>query len=282
MKDIAIIKNLVGQRATEEDMKFIDCFLHPKLGLFIPISGSCGYASRENHSHPSYMVTILFDKSAKKRNHYRGEIISPGIKHNDYPNLNYYALCIEKEYFEQNYLLYEDSVPLFEREAFEICDEVLRYLNMFAFESSKSMANSDITMGAHVELVVHWIIRSILGESMDMRAVSADYSIARAQHFMEQHFGEKITVERLAGLSYVSASSLTHKFKKELGISPIEYLIDIRIQKSKKYLQRGQLPLTEVAVLCGFSSLYHFCRAFRQKVGMTPSQYAHQMRQQGL
>lgn len=273
MKDITIIRKLVGQGATEEQLKYIDCFLHPRFGLFIPINGACGYASMENHSHPSYMVTILFDKRANKRNHYQGEIISPGIKHNDFPDINYYALCIEKEYFEKNYLLYQEKVPVFERHSFEICDEVLRYLNMFAFEASKSMINSDITMNAHVELIVHWIIRSILGESMDMRAVSSDYSIARAQHYMEQHYGEKITVEQLAALSYVSASSLTHKFKKELGISPIEYLIDIRIQKSKIYLQRKQLPLTEVAVICGFSSLSYFSTSFQKRVGLTPSEY---------
>lgn len=273
MEEIAMIKKLVGQKATQEDMKFIDCFLHPKLGLFIPISGPCGYASQENHCHPSYMITILFDGLAKKRNHYRGEIISPGIKHNDYPNWNYYAICIEKEYFEQNYLLYEEHIPVFEPHSFEICDEVLRYLNMFAFEASKSMRNSEITMSAHVELIVHWIIRSLLGESMDMRAISSDYSIARAQHFMEQHYGEKITIERLSGLSYVSASSLAHKFKKELGISPIEYLIDIRIQKSKKYLQRGQLPLTDIAALCGFSSLSHFSACFQKRMGLSPTEY---------
>lgn len=52
---------------------------------------------------------------------------------------------------------------------------------MTAFEYNKSMMNSDITLEAQATVITHWIIRSILGETLDMRAVSSDYSVARAQ-----------------------------------------------------------------------------------------------------
>ena len=135
------------------------------------------------------------------------------------------------------------------------------------------MINSEITLGAHIELITHWIVRSILGESMDMRAISSDFAVARAQHYMEQHFGEKITVKMLAELGYVSESGLTHKFVRELGVSPIEYLIEIRIQNAKKLLQRKNISMTEIAVECGFSSLAHFSSSFQKRLDISPSEY---------
>ena len=68
---------------------------------------------------------------------------------------------------------------------------------------------------------------------MDMRAISSDYSLARAQYYIEQHYMDNITVEKLANLGYMSKTSFNRWFKKELGITPIEYLIDVRIKMAK-------------------------------------------------
>jgi len=95
---------------------------------------------------------------------------------------------------------------------------VLKALNTFAFEYSKSMPHADVTLDAQAEIITHWIIRSLLGETLDMRAVSSDYSVARAQHYMEQHYMEPITVSKLAALGYVSASAFQHKFKQATGV----------------------------------------------------------------
>ena len=84
--------------------------------------------------------------------------------------------------------MYAESVPTFNEQSFEICSDILKALNTFVFEYSKSMPNSDITLDAQAEIITHWIIRSIMGETFDMRAVSSDYSVARAQHYMEQHY----------------------------------------------------------------------------------------------
>lgn len=75
------------------------------------------------------------------------------------------------------------------------------------------MPHADVTLDAQAEIITHWIIRSLLGETLDMRAVSSDYSVARAQHYMEQHYMEPITISKLAALGYVSASAFQHKIQ---------------------------------------------------------------------
>ena len=77
------------------------------------------------------------------------------------------------------------------------------------------------------------------------------YSISLIpQQYMEQHYAENITVSRLAKLGYVSPSCFNRRFKKEVGITPIEYLISIRIKCAKILLRRKEIPMTDIAMRC--------------------------------
>ena len=257
-------------------MKEFDAFIQPNISLLIPISKVSQDIEIFDGTSDDYRIAIDFKLKAKKRNYYVSIISSPHTKLSEELSNDYYIVLIKKDFFEKVYAMYdeaEEEIPHYENTYVEICSDILKYLNMFAFESSKSMPNSEVTIGAHTTLIGHWIIRSILGESVDMRAISSDYSVARAQHYIEQHYSEKITVELLAGLTYISSSSLSHKFKSEMGVSPIDYLLEVRLQKAQNMMRRKNVSLTDVAESCGFSSLSHFSKYFTSKMGMTPTEY---------
>lgn len=273
MRNFENIKALVGDDVTQYELKFVDCYVCSNLGVFIPSAEPCGYASKPYHTHPSYMVVIYFETPAQRQTHYHAEITSPNVPHNDESGRHYYCLLINKGYFESRYRLYGGETPHFDRHSFEFCRDILKTLNTFVFEYSKSMLNSHITLAAQAEIITHWIIRSILGETLDMRAVSSDYSVARAQHYMEKHYMERITVSDLAALGYISPSSFNRRFKKEVGVTPIEYLIEIRIERAKTLLRRKDIPITEIALRCGFGSSTHFSSCFQSRVGVAPSEY---------
>ena len=248
MKNFNITKSLVGEYLEEDELKYVDCYVHNKLGLFIPSTEHCGYAMQKNHAHPSYMIIIVFFQEDLGFN--------PKI-----------------EIKNKQYLLYSNDLPEFTGHQFSVCCDILKALNTFAFESSKSMKNSDITLDAQATLITHWIIRSILGENIDMRSVSSNYSVGRVQQYIEQHFNEKITVKDLAQTAYMSESSLNRLFKKETSFTPIEYLIETRIAKSKTLLRRKDIRITEIAARCGFSSNAHFTLCFKNIVHMSPSEF---------
>ena len=273
MKDFNIIKKLVGQNVKVDQLGLVDCYVQENLGLFIPSIGSCGYASMSKHTHPSYMIVIYFEDVKSNKTHYSAEIYSPETPHNDGENLHYYCVLIDKIFFEKQFKLYSNCIPHFDSLKFEMCSDILKTLNTFAFEYSKSMINMEITLGAQATVITHWIIRSILGETINMRAVSSDYSVARAQQHIEQHFCEKISISKLAELGYISISNFNRRFKKETGQTPAQYIINTRIDKSKNMLRRKNLMLTEIALKCGFNSSAHFSSCFLNNVGVTPSEY---------
>jgi len=266
-----MINNLVGDVAGF-DISTYDCYVRDKFGVFIPIFENAEMSSL-THKHPSYEIIIHFDVDTDKPKHYWAEITSPDVIHNKNQSMHCYSIFIEKEYFEKRFLMYAGQVPVFKGKGFEFCSDILKALNTYVFEYSKSMMNSDVTLQAQTEIITHWLIRSIFGETLDMRAVSSDYSLARAQHYMEQHYMDNITVEKLANLGYMSKTSFNRHFKKEIGITPIEYLIEIRIKMAKLMLKRKENQITDIALRCGFNSGAHFSSCFQKHVGMTPSEY---------
>ncbi|MEK3944629.1 AraC family transcriptional regulator [Paenibacillus sp. FSL H3-0310] len=94
--------------------------------------------------------------------------------------------------------------------------------------------------------------------------------------FIQEHYTESITVKQLAELAGISIWQYTPIFQQLTGKKPLEYLTDLRINHSKRFLQESTEPLREIARLVGFSDEYYFSRRFRQKTGVTPGQYAHQ------
>lgn len=271
MDNSTLFNNLVGD-VDGFDISMFDCYMRDKFGIFIPIFDNFEKQSI-NHKHPAYEIIINFDMDSGKPKHYWAEITSPNIIHNKNQSMHSYTLFIEKEYFERRFLMYAECVPVFEGKKFEFCLDILKALNTFVFEYSKSMMNSDITLEAQTEIITHWLIRSVFGETLDMRAVSSDYSLARAQHYIEQHYMDNITVEKLANLGYMSKTSFNRHFKKEIGVTPIEYLIEVRIKMAKLMLKRKENQMTDIAMRCGFGSSAHFSSCFQKHVGLSPSEY---------
>jgi len=283
MRDFNIIRSLVGNNVTEDELKYVECYVNDKIGLFIPSMGQCGYAKRENHIHPSYMVTIFFLNDSidllpnieVKNKHYLAAVTSPDVPHSDaFPeNGCYYCIMIDSDYFEEQFKMYSSNMVVFNNCQFIICSDILKALNTFAFEYSKGMKNSDVTLSAQATIITHWIIRSILGENLDMRSISANYSVGRIQQYIEQHFGENITVGKLAEMVYLSESTMNRLFKKETGLTPFEYLIETRVGKSKIMLGRKNMHITDIAIRCGFNSNSHFTSCFKRVTGISPSEY---------
>lgn len=87
------------------------------------------------------------------------------------------------------------------------------------------------------------------------------------------HYGDLLNVEFLANYVHQSVSSFNRNFKRELGVTPMQYLEEVRIVKAKLMLRRMDISLTDIALHCGFGSGAYFATAFKKHVGITPSDY---------
>ena len=74
-----------------------------------------------------------------------------------------------------------------------------------------------------------------------------------------------------------SKDHIRRQFQQVTGMTPNEYLTDVRIQYAKRLLRQKdqlRLPISEIAWMCGFYDAAYFCRLFRKTVGTAPSEYA--------
>jgi AraC-like DNA-binding protein len=82
-----------------------------------------------------------------------------------------------------------------------------------------------------------------------------------------------LTNERLASECNISEVYFRRLFKEHFGISPKQYVIDVRLQRAKQLLAEGKLSLSLIAEASGFTNQYHLSRLFKERVGLTPSEY---------
>ena len=95
-----------------------------------------------------------------------------------------------------------------------------------------------------------------------------------AIHYMEDHFTENITVERLAEISSMSVSRFFPNFKKAVGVTPVEYLNHYRISQAIILLMNEEdLSIEEISERLGFESSTYFRRVFKKITGKTPRDY---------
>ena len=102
--------------------------------------------------------------------------------------------------------------------------------------------------------------------------------IRRAQQFISAHVREKLTVPLVARHVDVSPSYLTALFRKNLQISPGEYIRRIKLQESKQMIREDNMNFTEIAAALQYSTVHHFSRQFKDKFGITPTEYAKSVR----
>ncbi|MGU3376014.1 helix-turn-helix domain-containing protein [Chryseobacterium sp. M5A1_1a] len=90
--------------------------------------------------------------------------------------------------------------------------------------------------------------------------------------YIKRNLHQKLSIDSIAKLAYVSKSNFFKMFRDELGVSPNDFILQERINRAKELLA-GQNSIKETAFQTGFSDTNYFTRVFKQLVGVTPKSY---------
>lgn len=148
------------------------------------------------------------------------------------------------------------------------------------FDKIKSILVSDIEKNEKECLIngaLYNVLYELLKYSRPISDEEDEYRQARdlsaVYDYIEDNLSEKITVKRLAEISYLSADRFYHVFKESVGISPTEYVTIRRIEKACEYLESTQMTITEIAQECNFCTSSYFCEKFKRYMKITPKRY---------
>ena len=285
MQELKTIKSLVGESITEENLKFIDSFVSPKLSMFMPVGGSCGYAVTPDHSHPAYMFVLSYDHESEvviDGQRLRSSpntifALLPEIEHHEVQNYlppKYCAIFIERDFFEETLISYSDERLIFNGLVVAIKDARLELLiRDFMNESQNLHHSKEKVLESLAILLTHEIIRNMVKYSFHKSILSENLMINETIKFMNIHFEKEISIEELAKLSELSKSHFSKIFTQEMQVSPMVYLKNIRLENAKKMLRTNELNITKVAQQCGFNSTSYFTKIFKEQFHQTPKEF---------
>jgi AraC-like DNA-binding protein len=114
---------------------------------------------------------------------------------------------------------------------------------------------------------------------VEQKLGSEKQALQKARRYIEDHFAQGVSLSMLAQEVALSPYYLLRAFCAEVGMPPYAYLESIRVQHTQKLIEAGK-PLAEIAAEMGYSSQSHMTNRFKKVIGVTPGQYAQQIRYQ--
>ncbi|MFB9753565.1 helix-turn-helix domain-containing protein [Paenibacillus hodogayensis] len=91
--------------------------------------------------------------------------------------------------------------------------------------------------------------------------------------YMEEHLADKVYMESVCQKVNMSLYYFSSLFKKVFGLPPVQYLIQLRIDRAKRLLLDEERSISEIAELCGFCNINYFDKMFKEKSGFTPRDF---------
>lgn len=150
--------------------------------------------------------------------------------------------------------------------------------NPFISHNHTEMTSTCYEMQVQSELSIIWqLIYSHLPELPHTPVSKAKHLLqVRMQKmltFIYSNYAETITLSDIANAASISKSEASRCFHSYLHTSPVNYLLQYRIEKARKLLLDSSKSIQEIALTCGFCSASYFCKIFRKQTGMTAAQY---------
>ena len=145
-------------------------------------------------------------------------------------------------------------------------------------EFERSAGESDSYSAILLSLRLSELLCLLLRADEQLRNTASESSVytgryAKVLTYIDDHLSEDISLEMLAAIVHSEKSYFLKKFKHETGMTPMNYLRRIRIDKAKKLLLHSDMNITQISAAVGFQSIHHFSSVFKQTVGVSPSEF---------
>ena len=235
-----------------------------------------------NHFHEYYVIGFIENGSrylSCKNKEYTIEpgdllVFNPGDNHTceqiDDKTLDYRCINIQPEIMRKATIEItgRDCLPYFTTQVVFHSELVslLSELHLVIMQEGKDFRKEEIFFLLLKQLIEEYtdeMLSPNFEHNMETKAIC---------EFLEKNYRNNITLNDLCNLTGLSKYHLLRSFTKQKGISPYSYLETIRIDKAKKLLEQGILPI-DVALQTGFSDQSHFSNFFKKFIGLTPKQY---------
>ena len=155
-------------------------------------------------------------------------------------------------------------------------DQICHCFQMIASESAGRLSGWETQCENYLNLLVNLLIRGLPMEEDNILGQPIDSPVKTMQHaieYIEKNYSSNISLKQLASYLYISPFYLSRLFPKFSGYTFKAYLNHVRLSKAKEMLTKSNDSIYAIASRCGFNNVRTFNRAFKQYIGLSPSQY---------
>lgn len=206
-------------------------------------------------------------------------IINPNVEHTEksdwQDSLEYIALGIEGLSFS---LPEEKSSQMVVYTYQSERTDILFYLNKLLDEIQHSDDEYEVICQNIIEILIVKIRREEKFTIENTQPKNINKVAAFIKYYINQNYRDSISLDSLAKVGHINKYYLAHTFKKDIGISPIEYLNQVRIREAQILLETTNYNIAHIAEFIGFSSQSFFAQAFKRAKDQTPSRYRKEAR----
>lgn len=156
---------------------------------------------------------------------------------------------------------------------------IYAYLNIMLEEISKKEENYETVCQNLLEVIMICMLRNNNLSIVQSNNILLNRECTQIKNYLDANYAENITLDMLASLSHMNKYYMAHAFTKYIGISPITYLLQKRIQEGKSLLESTSYSISQISAMLGFSSQSYFSQAFKKSTGKTPVQYRNALKQ---
>ena len=151
-------------------------------------------------------------------------------------------------------------------------DDRIRLCHEKMFEANQLSGNRDLIMNSILYEYLFLLARKFPREQISPGEKQSIY-VEEALRYLESRYGQELSIKALADELGLDRSHLHRVFKAATGVSPQEYLLDLRIRKASELLKRTDLPVSVIALSVGYEDTLYFSRLFKKKKGHSPTRY---------
>lgn len=155
---------------------------------------------------------------------------------------------------------------------------IYAYLNIMLEEISKKDSSYETVCQNLLEVLLICMLRNEKFSIIQNANSMLSRECAQIKNYLDSNYSENITLDTLASITHMNKYYMAHAFTKHTGLSPINYLLQKRIQEGKHLLESTTYSIAEISTMLGFSSQSYFSQAFKKAAGTTPIQHRNAFR----
>lgn len=232
------------------------------------LSGSCSYAVGDIDYQVKKGDMLIFNPGV-----YHGKTVKTGEEilelHSGFGNI-----CIEG--LPKNHLISGDACPVFNLQEHE--QEFLKCCSDICSEQETNAPGSELMLKINIMRMLVFFMKATRVEprrsenslvSFDSNDRAAIVSTLIA--YLNENYMHPISLDTISKSIYLSPAYISKVFKEEMGESPINYLIKIRLSKARELLLEGKYSIKAVARTVGYEDAYYFSKLYKKYNNVPPS-----------